>query len=191
MSVNQAVEPDAASLLGHHALDDEVDRLAEECGLQPVGDETRHLLAQHARLLAERRVEVDGALHGLQTGLLAPDDLHQRNEVRRVEGMADDESSGLPQRLGDVGGADAGRGAEQQGVGGSGPLDAAEQVLFDVQTFGAVLLDGVCVRDCPLEVGLEAQIAAEAVGGQAERAGRGPPRSVGRAPASPRQGPGR
>lgn len=78
-------------LLGHHALDHEVDRLAEERGLQPVGDESRHLPAQHAWLLAERRVEADGVPYGLRIGLLAPDHLHQRDEVRRVEGMADDQ----------------------------------------------------------------------------------------------------
>ena len=51
-------------------------------------------------------------------------------------------------------------------------LDAHPQLLLERDAFRAVLLDHVCIGDGALEVRLEAQMAGEVVGRQAERAQR-------------------
>ena len=72
------------------ALEDQVDRLAIEGHLHAVGDVARHLAAEPDRPLAERGVEARGPVDHRRVGLFAADHLDQRDQMGRVERVADD-----------------------------------------------------------------------------------------------------
>src|SRR6185312_8328454 len=79
-----------------HSLFDQVDDLAVERGLDTVGDVPGNLFLQMNRSLADRCVERHRVPDRLWGSLRSPDDLHQWNDVRRVEGMADDRALRMP-----------------------------------------------------------------------------------------------
>ena len=70
-------------------LGDEVDRLAPQRGLQPVGDASRNLAVDADRPLADGGVEGERPFDGGRCGIVAGDDLDQWHEMRWVERMAD------------------------------------------------------------------------------------------------------
>src|SRR5215469_12700859 len=78
--------------IGHteHPLLDEIQDFAIKRRLQPVRDVPGHLLAQQNRPLTDRRVEGHCLLNGLGRCLSACDDLNERDDVRRIEGVSDD-----------------------------------------------------------------------------------------------------
>src|ERR1700733_8656409 len=71
-------------------LGDEVVDLAGQSRLQAIGDMAGDLFAQAYGLLSEPRVEFRRASNDGLRSLRAAHDLDQRNQVRRIEGMADD-----------------------------------------------------------------------------------------------------
>jgi hypothetical protein len=65
-------------------------RRLPDCGLQPVGNVAGQFLVQANRLLTNRTVELRGPLYRLFGSLCASNDLDQRNQMWRIEGMRDD-----------------------------------------------------------------------------------------------------
>ena len=78
-----------------HALLDEVEHLPIERRLQAVGHVPGKLLPQMNRLLADRRIERHRLLDRFRRCLGAAHHFHQRNDVRRVERMADEDALGV------------------------------------------------------------------------------------------------
>ena len=70
------------------AFGDKIIDFPRQRGLQPVGDMPGHFLVKPDGLLAQSRVEFDGALDRRFGRLRAADDLDQRDQVRRIERMA-------------------------------------------------------------------------------------------------------
>ena len=81
---------DADDVVGDKVID-----LARQRRLQAIGDMAGDFLAQTDGLLAQARVEFRGAPNGRFRGLRAADDLDERNQVRRIERMADDAALGV------------------------------------------------------------------------------------------------
>src|SRR5947209_17503426 len=77
------------------AFGNEVINLPPERRLQTIGDMPGHLLAQPDGLLTQSGVELCGALNRGFRGLRAANDLDQRNQVRRLEGLADHGTFGV------------------------------------------------------------------------------------------------
>lgn len=115
-----------------------MDALAEEGRLQAVRDETRNFLVQDLGLLAQGAVEGARLLNGLLRGEPARNDLDKRHQVRRVEGVADDQALGLLEDRGDLAGRKTrGRGGEER-MGRSVLLDGGPHPVLDLQALRAV-----------------------------------------------------
>ena len=162
--------------VGHrgHALLDQVEGLAPQRGLQPVRDVALDLALHVDRPLADGRVEGQGAFDGVGRGELAADHFHQRDQVRRVERMA--QHHALRVRAARLHAADRqARGARgQDRIGRRGRVHAAEQLDLEVHALGAVLLHEVGHRDCVLQAVVEAQPVDRGARGQPEALERGP-----------------
>ena len=78
---------------GSDALFEQMDRLPENRRLEPVGDVAEDLLAQTDRPLAEAGIEGLGDVERPVFRRRAPDDLDQRNEMRRIERVAENDPS--------------------------------------------------------------------------------------------------
>src|SRR5258707_13770161 len=78
-----------------YTLLDEIDNLTVKRCLKAVGNVSDDLFADMNRFLANRCIERNRALHDLRRSFLARHHLHQRDHVRRVEGMADDAPFGM------------------------------------------------------------------------------------------------
>ena len=74
---------------------EEMDGLAPQRGLQAVGDMPRDLAADVDRPLADARIKGDRPIDRGRRRLCAADHLDQRDQVRRVERMADDNALGM------------------------------------------------------------------------------------------------
>ena len=74
---------------------DEVIDFPRQRRLQAIGDMAGDFLAQTDGLLSEPGVEFRRALDRRLRSLGAADDLDQRNQMRRIEGMADDAALGV------------------------------------------------------------------------------------------------
>ena len=72
-----------------------MDRLAPQRRLQPVGDVPPDLAADMDRALAERGIESHRALDRGGCGERAADDLDERDQMRRVERVADHAPAGM------------------------------------------------------------------------------------------------
>ena len=79
------------------AGDDRADRLPPQRRLQPVRQMPSGLLADMNRAFADVAVEVQAPGHGLRRGVTARDHFHQRDQMRRVERVADGEARGGPE----------------------------------------------------------------------------------------------
>src|SRR4051812_3775652 len=77
------------------AFGDEVIDLPRQRRLQTIGHMAGHFLAQPDGLLPQACVELGGARNRRFRGLRAANDLDQRDQVRRIEGMADDTALGM------------------------------------------------------------------------------------------------
>ena len=80
---------------GRDVVVHEPQRLAPERLEQPVGDEAVDLGAHDERVHADRPVNRAGALDGLRRGALAAAQLDEREQVDRVERVADGEALGM------------------------------------------------------------------------------------------------
>src|SRR5215510_1258149 len=78
---------------GDNALLHQVARLAHDSALQAIGDETLNLLLKHARHLAYSFVERDRIGDCIRIGTLAGNDFDQRDQVRRIERMANEQTA--------------------------------------------------------------------------------------------------
>src|SRR5438094_7078128 len=78
-----------------HALLDEVEHFSIERRLQAVGHMARKFLPQLNRLLPDRRVERHRLLNDCGRCLATPDDFHERDDVRRVEWVPDEDTLGV------------------------------------------------------------------------------------------------
>ncbi|ALE77350.1 hypothetical protein WY02_01420 [Pseudonocardia sp. AL041005-10] len=130
---------------GDHTVTDEGDGLAEQRRLQPVADEAVHLLVDLDRVLADRAQELRGPRDAVARGALPGDELHQRQDVRRVERVRDEQPGCgvVVEPGGDVGGQDPRGGAEQQRTGGGVRGRGRPDVLLHLQALGSLLLDDV------------------------------------------------
>src|SRR5579859_2289989 len=73
-----------------HAFGNKIVNLPTQGGLQTIGDMPRHLLSHANCPPSDAVVECGDALNGLLGGLGATHDFDQRDEMGRIEGMADD-----------------------------------------------------------------------------------------------------
>ncbi len=89
-------------------LIDQVERLAPQRGLQAIGDVALDLPLDMDRLLADGGVEGERLLDGLRRGVFSAYHFDQRDQVRRVEGMAQDDAAGVPGGVLDVRNENAG-----------------------------------------------------------------------------------
>jgi hypothetical protein len=127
-----------------HILGNEVVDLARQCALQAVGDMARHFLVEPYRLLSDRLVERDRALDRLLRGPGPADDLDQRDQVRRIEGVTDDATLRMQcsARL-NVAHLDTGRARRDDHVRRQQLVELLVQLLLEVQPFGSVFLDQI------------------------------------------------
>ena len=72
------------------AIGNKVINLARQRGLEAVGDVARHFLVEAHRPLPDRRIKFRRASDRLFRGLCPAHDLHQRDQMGRVEWMGDD-----------------------------------------------------------------------------------------------------
>ena len=79
----------------HYALCYEVIDLTRQCGLQAVSNVTGHLLVDAHRPLPDRRVEFRCALDCLFRRFYPANDLDQRDQMRRIERVADHAALGM------------------------------------------------------------------------------------------------
>ena len=118
-------------------------------------------------------VEVDRGLHGPVGGALPRHHLDQRQHLRRVERVADQQPLGgahLPREV--AGHERRGRGGDQRALGHD-RLDAGEQLLLERQPLGGVLLDDVGTADGVLDVGRAPRSARAARRGRRPASGLG------------------
>ena len=173
-----------------HALLDEVEHLAIERRLQAVRDMAGKLLLQVNRLLADRRVERHRRLDRFGRGLRSADHLHERNDVRRVERMPDEDALGvLALRLHHAR-RDSRRARGDDRVRRRGGVHVGEELHLEIGPLGAVFLDEVGLRKRLLHVRREGQAVARCAGRKANgverRPGRRPRTCAGWLPRSAR-----
>ena len=138
---------------GGEVIGDQPQRLAPQRLEQAVGDEAVDLVADDDGVHGDRPVGRHRSRHRLRRGALRGAHLHQRQQVDRVEGMADDEALGALHLGGEPRGQQArgGRGDDRvgwsrlAGLGQQGALEllALRGALLDQVDPGHGLLDGV------------------------------------------------
>ena len=128
----------------HDALGNEVIDLARQRGLQAVGDMPRHFLVEAHRPLPDRRVKFRCAPDRRFRGLCPADDLDQRDQVRRIERMADDAALGMGRgaRL-DFAHGEPRRARRDDHVGRQQLVELPIELLLEIDPLGPVLLDEV------------------------------------------------
>jgi len=125
---------------GHPGCD-QMDRFAPDGGLQPVGDMAGHLPFDPDCGLADGFIEPDGAIDDSRSRQIVAHHLDQRDQVRRIEGMAEDEARRIAPSLLHLAEREAGRGTGDDGVCGKRGFDFGKERMFDRQPFRNVLLD--------------------------------------------------
>jgi hypothetical protein len=156
---------------GGHARLQQVHDLLEQRGLQPVGDVPGHLLLDVDGLLAQAGVEGQGGVDGGGRRGGPADDFHQRDQMGRVEGVADGEPRGVPpEGLRHGRAREARRGGEDEHAAGTGGVDRRQQGLLDDDILGPVLLHHVGIAQRRREVRRELHRRRRACGrGRPER----------------------
>ena len=130
-----------------------MDDLAEQRSLKPVGDMAGHLLMEPDRPLAEPAVEFRDTVDGLLGRLRAADDLDQRDQVRRIEGMPDHTPLGVARacRL-DLADGQARRTRRDDGIRREDLVEMHVEISLKFDPFRPVLLHQVGVRNRRIEV---------------------------------------
>jgi hypothetical protein len=162
--------------VGHrgHALVDQMEGLAPKRRLQPVGNVPLDLALHVDRPLADGGVEGHCTLDGVGRGALAADHFHQRNQVRRIEGMP--QHHAIRMRAARLHAADR----QPRGAGGQdrvqrrGGVHAAEQIDLEIQALGAVFLHEVRVAQGVFQRSVKAQPLHRGALRQPEALQRGP-----------------
>ena len=144
----RSVADRVVDLLGRgDAVVDEPERLAPQRFEQAIGDEAVDLLADAQHPHADAPVERGGPILRCGGGLLAAADLDQRQQVDRVERMADDE----PRRIAHAGREPRRQQARRRGrdhdAGPRGAIDVAEHPDLQRLDLGEALDDEVGLAD--------------------------------------------
>ena len=128
------------------ALVEDVQRLAPQGFLEAIADIAVDLLLEAQHMHADR-FEIDaGAIHGVVRGLLAGNGLDQRQQIDRVEGVADDHALrmlafGLEARR-----QKARRGRGDDHVGAGDRIDILEELDLQRLALGRGLMDEIGAR---------------------------------------------
>ena len=140
-----------------HALADQVDNLAVERRLEAVGHVPGQLLLQMNRLLSDRGVERHRVSDRLRGGRRPTDDLHEGNDMRRIERVADHGPLRTPALGLHHAHRDAGRARGDDRVRRRGIVDVGEQLDLEFRTLRRVLLNEIGVGQRGRHVGRELQ----------------------------------
>ena len=92
---------------GSHAVVDQMEDLPPHRLLEPVGQVTRYFSTDDEGIHVQKVVHLFGPLDRFVRGEVATDDLAQREQVDRVERVADDDSLRMPTVRCDAGGKQA------------------------------------------------------------------------------------
>ena len=126
----------------------EIERLLPQRRLQAVGDMAQDLMAQTDRVLAHRAIEVQRSFDRIRRGLFAAAHLDQRNEMRRVERMAEHDALRVARTcVLELADRDRRRARGQRRIGWRGLVEAAEETPLDVEPLRAILLHEARVDD--------------------------------------------
>ncbi len=128
---------------------------------------TNDFLVEADRLLTNRRIERHRLIDGLGRRPGATDDFHQRDHMRRIEGVTDDTpfgvlARGLHHRHGQTRGARGDNRIDRRSL-----IEVSEQLDLEVRTLRAVFLNEICIGHSLLHVGGEFEILSRRVLGQA------------------------
>jgi hypothetical protein len=113
---------------------------AIDSGLQPVGKVTGNLGAQAHRALAGSLVERHRAVDRPAGGSLAAADLDQRHQMRRIEGVAEDDALGMRRFALELARRQRRRARRDDDVGRKVRVDIGHQVGLDRRVLGAAFL---------------------------------------------------
>ena len=156
--------PTEARTIGDRAVDlldrglallDHVQGLPPLCLLQSVGDEAGDFAVHADDGLADVGEEVCGPVDSGGRRGLSADDLDQRDEVGRIERMADDEPFGVGRLGGHLGHAVARSRRTDDDVRWADLVDLGEETTLECEIFGSGLLDEPGARDRLGEVGVD------------------------------------
>ncbi len=140
-----------------HAFVNHVQDLAPDRLLQSIGEMAGHFAAYAQRVHADVGHESAGGVQGGRGGLFAADQLHQRQQVHRIEWMCDQEALRRMHVTLQV------RGQQARGTGGNHNIrrrvsaDGGQHTLLELELFGDVFLDKVRLPRHRVQVGREGQ----------------------------------
>ena len=139
-------------------LADEVKGFAQQRGLQAVCHASLDFSADMDGFLAKGCVEGQRLLNRYRRGRMSAYDLYQRNQVRRVEWMADQHTFGMACRsILDFADQDAGGACGYQRVRRRRGIDSRNEIAFDIDPLGTILLNEGGPCDCACEIAFEFQ----------------------------------
>jgi hypothetical protein len=125
----------------HHAVFDQPVGLAPQSRLQTVRHVPRQFGADVDRRLPDGAIHVHRPLDRGRIGLRPVDYIDERDEMRRVERMANQHALGMLStcRL-DLRGGEARRARGEHGVGRSDPVEVGEELARELEALGPALL---------------------------------------------------
>ena len=132
---------------GGDAVPHQPQRFAPRRFQQPVGDVRVDLLADRQRPHADRLQERDGAVADRRVGRRRRHHLHQRQEIDRIERVADQYLPRTPRAALQVRWLESRRGRGEHGALRRMPLDLAQDGALRLQPFGHAFLYPVGVGD--------------------------------------------
>ena len=156
-----------------------MDCLTPERRLQAVGDVAGNFLLDPDRHLADLGVEGFGRLQDARGRALVRQQLDQGDQVRRVEGMAEQKARGIAPAFLHLAHHQAGGRGGDDGLGRQMRLDLGEEGVLDIQPLRHVLLNELRALDGRARRVVEHDAVGVALQGQAELFQRRPgPRHV-------------
>ncbi|EEF23085.1 conserved hypothetical protein, partial [Ricinus communis] len=141
-----------------HALAHQIDAFAENRRLQAICDESVDFLAYFQRTLAERAIEVERSVDQCAGCLRIRHHLDERQQMRRIERMPDDETAGRLHLAGLNRSGNARTGRKEQAMRRRGPFDGCPESGLEVGAFRAVLLNEIRVGNGVGKIGLEREL---------------------------------
>ena len=143
---------------GGDPLADEVKGFAPQRGLQTVGHVSLDFPADMDGLLANGCIEGQRLLNRYRRGRMSAHDFYQGNQVRRVEWMAEQHTFGMMcRRILDFADQDAGGASGYQRVRRRRGIDPRNEIAFDIDALGTILLNEGGLCDCACEIAVEFQ----------------------------------
>ena len=152
---------------GRHAVIDQVQRLAPQRFEQAVGDKTGDFLAHMQRAHTEGFIHLDRGLDRFRRGVLAAHHFHQRQQIDRVERVADDTAFRVSRTLVELARQQPGGTRADQCIGLGRCADLAVQLQFQLQAFRGAFLDEVGVFHAFFNGGHKAQAVLRCAGCEA------------------------